>query len=208
MNLTDLNKAESHAYRQEFTAEERRKLASEGKALPDGSYPIPTSAHLHPAAVLARTHHGDWKAAATLIARRAKELGASNPLDDDADELQKRSVERTQELRRQRADGDDSPDSIAAELKAMEAARRDETDPDRQSRMDRAIRHARKRHSALSHPEQAEKIAKAERAEAGREALFGDAKDEIERRVRKGVPLHKAIRDVTKERAADLLKAS
>lgn len=55
----------------------RRKAASKGHALPDGSYPIEDVAHLHAAAVLAASHHGNWKAAKALIRRRAKELGVA-----------------------------------------------------------------------------------------------------------------------------------
>ena len=56
---------------------DRKALAAKGHALPDGSYPIPDIAHLHAAAVLAASHHGDWKAAKVLIRKRARELGVS-----------------------------------------------------------------------------------------------------------------------------------
>lgn len=57
------------------SAEERRKSAKEGNALPDGSYPIPDEKHLHSAAVLAASKHGNWQAAKRLIRKRARELG-------------------------------------------------------------------------------------------------------------------------------------
>ena len=57
------------------SASERRQSAKEGEALPDGSYPIPDKKHLHSAAVLAASKHGNWKAAQALIRRRARELG-------------------------------------------------------------------------------------------------------------------------------------
>jgi hypothetical protein len=57
------------------SAGERRSLAAKGWALPDGSYPIPDIKHLHSAAVLAASKHGDWKAARRLIAGRARDLG-------------------------------------------------------------------------------------------------------------------------------------
>ncbi len=57
------------------TQAERDKAKAAGNSLPDGSYPINTVAQLHSAAVLAASHHGDWKAAQALIRRRAKELG-------------------------------------------------------------------------------------------------------------------------------------
>jgi HK97 family phage prohead protease len=57
------------------TQAERDKAHAAGNSLPDGSYPINNVAQLHSAAVLAASHHGDWKAAMALIRRRAKELG-------------------------------------------------------------------------------------------------------------------------------------
>ncbi len=67
-----------------FTAAERKKHTDDGNALPDGSYPIPDKDALRRAAVLAQSGHGDVAAAKKLIARRAKELGVANPLDDSA----------------------------------------------------------------------------------------------------------------------------
>jgi hypothetical protein len=57
------------------TAEGRKKAASSGHALADGSYPIEDKKHLHSAAVLAASKHGNWQAAQSLIRRRARELG-------------------------------------------------------------------------------------------------------------------------------------
>jgi hypothetical protein len=57
------------------SAAERRKSASKGEALPGGSYPIPDKKHLHKAAVLAASGHGDAEAAKRLIRKRARELG-------------------------------------------------------------------------------------------------------------------------------------
>jgi HK97 family phage prohead protease len=53
----------------------RKRLAAKGHALPDGSYPIPDKSHLHAAAVLAASKHGDYKAAKRLIRKRAAALG-------------------------------------------------------------------------------------------------------------------------------------
>lgn len=80
----DSDVAKPDVSKREFTAEQRRRLAREGKALPSGAYPIETEEDLHNAAVLARSGHGDVSAARALIARRARELGVSNPLDDDS----------------------------------------------------------------------------------------------------------------------------
>lgn len=57
------------------SASERRSLAAKGWALPDGSYPIPDKKHLHSAAVLAASKHGNWQAAQRLIRKRARDLG-------------------------------------------------------------------------------------------------------------------------------------
>ncbi len=66
-----------------FSSDERTSLASEGNALPDGSYPIPDEDALHRAVTLARSGHGDVAAARRLIAKRAKELKVPNPLAGD-----------------------------------------------------------------------------------------------------------------------------
>lgn len=57
------------------TAEGRRKAAKAGHALPDGSYPIEDVKHLHSAATLAASGHGNVSAAKALIRKRARELG-------------------------------------------------------------------------------------------------------------------------------------
>lgn len=87
--LTELYKSEEVIYKRDFTADQRKKLAGEGKALSDGTYPIETQADLHPAAVLAQSGHGDVPAAKALIARRAKDLGADNPLEDKPTQTKK-----------------------------------------------------------------------------------------------------------------------
>lgn len=71
------------------SAKNRRKLAGSGNALPDGSYPISDTEDLKNAAILAQSGHGDVSGAKRLIARRAKELGVSNPLDKKEDEVAK-----------------------------------------------------------------------------------------------------------------------
>lgn len=72
-----------------ISARDRRRLAREGNALvgADGhiSYPIETAEDVQAAARLARTGHGDVEAARELIARRAKELGVPNPLDESSE---------------------------------------------------------------------------------------------------------------------------
>jgi hypothetical protein len=62
------------------SSKNRKKLAAQGKALPNESYPIEDTEDLKNAATLARSGHGDVSAARRLISRRAKQLGAKNPL--------------------------------------------------------------------------------------------------------------------------------
>ncbi len=67
----------SEEIRLSVTQADRDKAKGAGNSLPDGSYPINNAKQLHAAAVLAASKHGNWKAAKSLIRRRAKELGAS-----------------------------------------------------------------------------------------------------------------------------------
>ena len=62
-------------YGKTHSAEKRRNLAKEGKALSDGSYPIGDAEDLKNAATLAASGHGNVSAAKALIRKRAKELG-------------------------------------------------------------------------------------------------------------------------------------
>ena len=75
--------AEEAVFKRNIDTATRRRLASEGKALPNLSYPIENAEDLGNAATLARSGHGDVGAARKLISRRAKELGVANPLDED-----------------------------------------------------------------------------------------------------------------------------
>jgi hypothetical protein len=91
-----------YVLKRKFSAARRKELASEGKALSDGSYPIENEEDLHNAAILARSGHGDVAAAKRLIARRAKELGVANPLaaqketgQPEAEEAPEQEVEKT-----------------------------------------------------------------------------------------------------------------
>ena len=73
--------------RQEFSSEERKKLADKGVALPDGSFPIENVADLKNA-IHAYGRAKDQKAAAKHIAKRAKALGHED-LIPDSDDFQK-----------------------------------------------------------------------------------------------------------------------
>lgn len=72
--------AKMHIQKKFHSAKNRRSLAAQGKALPNNSYPIADKEDLSNAAHLAETGHGDVAAAKRLIARRARQLGAPNPL--------------------------------------------------------------------------------------------------------------------------------
>lgn len=71
--------------KRKVSSAERKRLASEDKALSDGSYPIDNAEDLGNAATLARSGHGDVAAAKRLIAKRARELGVANPLAGKAE---------------------------------------------------------------------------------------------------------------------------
>ena len=75
-----------------YSAAERKEMAGDGRALPDGSYPINDAHDLASAAILARSGHGDVAAAKKHIGKRAKELGVANPLDDSSDDASKSQI--------------------------------------------------------------------------------------------------------------------
>ncbi len=75
--------AERAVYKRDIDTATRRRLASEGHALPDGSYPIENTGDLHNAAILALAGHGAAAGAKRRIAREARERGGTNPLDRD-----------------------------------------------------------------------------------------------------------------------------
>lgn len=67
--------------KRDFTAEERKKLAEEGKAMPDGSFPIKNKEDLKNAIRLAGQAK-DKKAAIDFICRRARALGAEDMIPE------------------------------------------------------------------------------------------------------------------------------
>lgn len=74
---------EHDVYAKDYNTAERKKLASEGKALPNLSYPIDTVDDLKSAITLAQSGHGDVAAAKALIKRRAAALGRTDLIPDD-----------------------------------------------------------------------------------------------------------------------------
>lgn len=77
--------AAPEAAKSDILTAERRKLASEGRALKDGSYPIRAGSEGHKdandALTLAYSHHGDWKAALKLVRRIARKEGWKDILE-------------------------------------------------------------------------------------------------------------------------------
>jgi 8-oxo-dGTP pyrophosphatase MutT (NUDIX family) len=70
-------------YAAKYNMADRMRLAKDGKALQNGSYPIDSLADLKNAITLARSGHGNVAAAKKLILRRAKELGGESLLPSD-----------------------------------------------------------------------------------------------------------------------------
>lgn len=68
--------------KRDFSAQEREKLAKEGKAMPDGSFPIVTKADLKNA-IAAFGRAGSKASVAKHIQRRARALGATDLLPQD-----------------------------------------------------------------------------------------------------------------------------
>ena len=66
----------------ELDTEERRKLADDGKALPDGSFPIRNEKDLKDA-IQSYGRAKDKAEAKRWIKRRARELNAENDLPED-----------------------------------------------------------------------------------------------------------------------------
>ena len=71
----------------EYSEEERAKLAAEGKALPDGSYPMPDCAAVDDAIhAYGRAPESHRHAVAVLIRKRNEELGCNHNLEKLEDE--------------------------------------------------------------------------------------------------------------------------
>jgi len=66
----------------EFSDEERQKLADEGKAMKDGSFPIETEQDLKNA-IKAHGRASDPEEAKKWIIKRAKEMGKADILPED-----------------------------------------------------------------------------------------------------------------------------
>lgn len=75
-------KDEEEVEKRDFSAEERKKLAEEGKAMPDGSFPIENKGDLKNAIRLAGQAKDKAKAI-EFICRRARALGAEEMIPDD-----------------------------------------------------------------------------------------------------------------------------
>jgi hypothetical protein len=78
--LAAIKAAEAAVYKRDIDTATRRRLAAEGHALPNLSYPIENTGDLQNAADLARSGHGDVAAATALIGREARRLKVPNPM--------------------------------------------------------------------------------------------------------------------------------
>lgn len=109
-----------YVLKRKVSAARRKELASEGNALEDGSYPIENESDLHNAAILARSGHGDVAAAKRLIARRAKELGVSNPLAAQKEVAEPEAVEPEVEQEvTKTADAPEAPEGKPGEVSEL-----------------------------------------------------------------------------------------
>jgi hypothetical protein len=79
--LAAVKTAEAGIYKRDIDTATRRRLAGEGRALPNLSYPIETHEDAHNAATLALSGHGDVSAAKKLIRRIASKEGWTDVLD-------------------------------------------------------------------------------------------------------------------------------
>lgn len=66
-----------------FSAEERRNLAKQGKAMPDGSFPIRNTSDLKNAIRAVGRGNANHNAIRKFIMRRARALGAMDMIPDD-----------------------------------------------------------------------------------------------------------------------------
>lgn len=101
---------------------ERDKAKAAGNSVGD-SYPINNVKQLKAAAILAASKHGNWKAAQTLIKRRAKELGvALNTLAGFADTAPAKTLDSRAPMDKQllTALGLDTDDELVKTLEAFE----------------------------------------------------------------------------------------
>jgi hypothetical protein len=78
----DVQKSDGSMEKREFSQKQRDKLAGEGKAMKDGSYPIANESDLHNA-ITAVGRAKDPEAAKKHIKERAKAMGMTSALPDD-----------------------------------------------------------------------------------------------------------------------------
>lgn len=108
----------------DFSAEERRRLAKEGKALPDGSFPIVNKGDLTNA-IKAIGRAGNRAAAMKHIKKRARALGATDMLPEDwrdsmSDELE--NVEEVEQPTEEMTETPEKEDFISrAEVETLRA---------------------------------------------------------------------------------------
>jgi hypothetical protein len=77
-----VQKWESAVYKKDFTTDQRKQLATEGKAMPDGSYPIENGSDLDHAISLSGMGSAPKEAIHAHIKTRAKALGLESKIPD------------------------------------------------------------------------------------------------------------------------------
>ena len=80
--MAEIFRFEQFLNERKFTEEQRKKDAKEGKAMPDGSFPIENSKDLKNA-IKAYGRARDPKAAKRHIKKRAKDLGLENLIPEN-----------------------------------------------------------------------------------------------------------------------------
>lgn len=167
------------AFKRDVDTAERRSLAKEHRALPDGFYPIESEEDAENALTLAYSHHGDWKAALKLVRRVAKKEGWTKILDrmkrvkDEDQKASKASgadAKVTRDIARARADQEKDPDDktdpedrkVTRDLDAAARAQAADNDGERAERKKKAKK-ARKTADARKAPRDKTARAKAQK---------------------------------------------
>lgn len=116
-------------HKRQFSAEERERLAEEGKAMPDGSFPIVTVGDLKNA-INAWGRSKNQGAVKRHIIKRAKALGRTDLLPDDWKTSDKSITGGTmsKETKKDDTPADDSPEETPADQPADDSADSDGAD--------------------------------------------------------------------------------
>lgn len=100
-NVSILASYESEIEGREFSDEERKELAKEDKALPDGSYPIVTEEDCKNA-VRAWGRGGATEADKAHIIKRAKDIGAESCLPEDWIKAERQAIDAAEKIQKEK----------------------------------------------------------------------------------------------------------